>query len=338
MPSKKTASVREYLTTQGWLAEGYGIQSIGDNRAIPLNDKAPQSIKKYKQITLSPLSPPPKHWTERLDLELFTEYKEYWPMSHDQIGDIIILKLPSEIIDFGNTIGEAILQQFPNMRVVCADKGVTGKFRVRDLQILSSRNKQTTETIVRENGNEMIVNPSVAYYSPRLANERLLTVESAKKLKNRLGRPLDVCDPYAGVGPSLVTLLSEKGLTNKIYGSDLNPAAVPILKQNIGNHWAECRDARDLSKEHPQCADLLLVNLPHESINHLSKLIGLLKKNQETVIRGWAIIDNESIDTTKQKLEKILDEYIINDITISPSKSYSPKESYASFEISLTIN
>ncbi len=338
VPSTKTASVREYLSNNGWLEKECGIQNLGDLRAIPLTDNAPEQIQEYSQIELEPLVPGPKHWTERLDPDLFIKFEEFWPSSYDQIGDIVILKLTEQIEVYSKEIGNAFLEQFANVRVVCADKGVKGEFRVRDLTIIASRGNPSLQTIVKENGNHIIVNPSLAYYSPRLATERISTLESAKQLKNRLGRPLDVCDPYAGIGPTLVTLLSAEGLVNEVIANDLNPEAVTILKKNIPNHhWIGCQDARNLAKEHPSCADMLLVNLPHDSLVHLPDLIGLLKKNQEVIIRGWAIIDNSSVIETKAYLESIFDKAQINRITITPAKSYSPLESYSSFEISMIL-
>ena len=113
-------------------------------------------------------------------------HENEWPMSHDQIGDVIIVKVPEPLLNHQKEIGKAMLQQHSNARVVCADNGVKGEFRVRDLTIISHDNSATTRTKVKESGSQFWVDPGFAYYSPRLANERIGTVDCAKKLSSNL--------------------------------------------------------------------------------------------------------------------------------------------------------
>ena len=99
------------------------------------------------------------------------------------------------------------------------------------------------------------------YYSPRLANERLENLDCAKKLSEKLGRKISVCDPYAGVGPALVPLTKLPEIVDKIYGSDLNPHAAELLQLNLPNQNTRCADALTLSADLPEVCDLLLVSL-----------------------------------------------------------------------------
>jgi tRNA G37 N-methylase Trm5 len=73
-------------------------------------------------------------------------------MSHDQIGDVIIVKLPESVQKPFYCYGEAMLKQNSNARVICADNGVKGQFRVRDLSVIASNDSGETLTKVRENG------------------------------------------------------------------------------------------------------------------------------------------------------------------------------------------
>ena len=70
------------------------------------------------------------------------------------------------------------------------------------LRFGSAENKvrQLNSNQSKEHGNEFLTDPGLVYYSPRLATERLETVEVAKQLSEKLGRKISVCDPYAGVG------------------------------------------------------------------------------------------------------------------------------------------
>ena len=335
VPSKETSLWRDKLASNGWLAEGCGIHNLGNNRGLGLNENAPESIANFEILDLEPIRPGPKHWTERLEPKLFGAHRDEWPMSHDQIGEVIIVKIPTNLAMYSGEIGNAMLEQHSNAKVVCADNGVKGEFRVRDLQIISPNKDNSTKTKVREHGHEFWVDPRTAYYSPRLANERLATIETARKLSQKLGRKISVCDPYAGVGPALVPLASMPEIVGEIYASDLNPGAVKLLSQNLPNHRTECRDARQLSKEIPGCCDLLLVNLPHDSIEHIPDLLGLLKPGHEVVIRGWAILAIESLEEAENTIRNALSEFEILSLTLDANRSYSPSDTYACIQANI---
>mgnify|MGYP006260695987 CR=1 FL=1 len=100
VPSPKTSEWRDLLSSESWLGEGLGIHNLGDFRGIPLNQDAPNHFDGMEIIDLEPLKSGPKHWTERLDEELFSTYSDYWPMSHDQIGDVVIIKIPNEVLNY----------------------------------------------------------------------------------------------------------------------------------------------------------------------------------------------------------------------------------------------
>ena len=305
---------------------------MGDFRGIPLNGNAPKSFKDFDIVELDAITTGPNHWTERLESELFENFRDFWPMSHDQIGDVIIVKIPHEVSDYSLKIGAAMLDQHPNARIVCADNGVKGKFRVRDLEVLKSRSDKSTRTKVKEHGNEFYADPGLVYYSPRLATERLETVEVAKRLSQKIGRKISVCDPYAGAGPALVPLDKIPEYVDNIFASDLNPYAAELLELNLPNSEIRCVDARKLSTDLGECCDLLLVNLPHETIDHIPNLIGLLKKGNEVVIRGWAILENQLITSAETRIRNLLQDCRILTLEVTPKKSYSSNISYVSIE------
>ena len=315
---------------------GYGIHNLGEFRGIPLNGNAPDFFEGFEIVEMEAITSGPNHWTERLDSDLFESFKEFWPMSHDQIGDVIIVKIPKEISQFSQEIASAILNQHSSARIVCADNGVKGEFRVRDLEVLKTRSDNSTRTKVKEHGNEFLTDPGLVYYSPRLATERLETVEVAKQLSEKLGKKISVCDPYAGVGPAVVPLTKIPKYVENIYASDLNPNAAELLGLNLPNSITKCADARELSKDLGECCDLLLVNLPHETVDHLPHLIGLLNKGHEVVIRGWAILESDLIPTAESEIRNHLSECQILSLEITPKKSYSSSISYVSIEVHLT--
>jgi tRNA G37 N-methylase Trm5 len=335
VPRRETSLWRDKLASNGWLADGHGIHKLEDYTGIPLSENAPSQIDGLDIVELEPLTSGPKHWSERISEEIPPSLRDLLPMSHDQIGDVIIVKIPDELRPYSKTIGEAMIAQHPSARIACADNGVKGDFRVRDLTVLASEETESTRTRVREHGNVFWTDPGLVYYSPRLANERLLTLESAKRLSDILGRKISVCDPYAGVGPALVPLTKLPEIVDEIYGSDLNPRAAELLQMNLPNQNTRCADALTLSADLPECCDLLLVNLPHDCIEHLPHLLGLLKKGHEVVIRGWAIIPTDSLDDAEAEIRNHLAQTEVISLEIESKKSYASNIAYVGIEVHL---
>ncbi len=352
VPSQDTEAWKEYLITNEWLERGYNIQIEKNERAIPLSnlfpDELPTELKKFRLIEKNVPIPAPNDYLgylkQKIGEEIFEKFKKYWPQSFDQIGEIIIIKIPTEIEKFSHDIGSALLNQNPKMSRVFHDLGVQGEFRVRKLELISGNKDLGGETKIKENGGEFIIDISKGYFSPRLATERFETLNSAKLLKNKLGRSLKICDAYAGFGPALVTLLNEKGLVNYILANDLNPEVTKILNQNLINCSKEnvqfevqCIDARKLVKfsKNKGNYDLLLVNLPHSTLEHLPQLIGLLNENNPSLLRAWCIIQSNEIEEVKNKLFELFTNLkkSITKISVNPTRSYSPTQIYAKIEV-----
>ena len=127
-------------------------------------------------------------------------------------------------------------------------------------------------------------------------------------LRSELNRKLRLCDPYAGVGPGIIPLILEHDLISHCYAGDLNPDAFELLELNLHdliskNKLTEIdlvlknQDARKWKNKQENISkiDFLLVNLPHDSINHLPELLPLLAKGSITKIRGWAIIERSEL-------------------------------------------
>jgi len=324
VPSVDTQHWLDELKTRGWLQAGLGILTQEDGmKAIPLADLAPISADQFWQdlehTEIAREQDSIKNWTDLLDEKLYQEFKDYWPRAYEIIGDILIVKIEPEIFDHREEIGKAMLDRIPNIRLVCADNGVKGEFRVRDLLPVSSRDgSNNTLTKIRENGNNILIDPTKAYFSSKLSNERRGNLDSAIELSHQLNRKITICDPYAGVGPSLANLLREDGLVDAILAGDLNPQAVELLEQNIAQFrkkktdeiilTVKCQDARLWAKEseHQHTVDFLLVNLPHQTVEHMRDLLPLMRRKTPSLIRGWAIIDRDDLPGVSDKLTKLL--------------------------------
>ena len=361
VPSAQTQQWLERCRSEKWLAEHTGVSALADgNKAIPLNDSAPQAGDECWMgnalVDLEAKGKPPSHWTEHLDCDLYEAHKDDWPKAYETQGDVLIVKIEDGLWDYAEMMADAMLTQLPNIRLVCADLGVHGDFRVRDLHPLATRDGSVeTRTRIRENGYLLWVDASKVYFSARLANERLETLATAKRLAARLNRGIVVADPYAGVGPSMGALLGEADLLTGYHAGDLNPDAVELLSANLAQLAAKRKtiDGNDAPMIHPAtvvCSDattwaddetlkgscdLLLVNLPHDSIEHLPLVLPLLRSNQTSVLRGWAIVERALEAESQQRIEAAIAQAgaRIETIVLDEVKGFSASKSFMCFEV-----
>ena len=352
VPSVETQRWFEIIKSNDWVQEGIGILTTDEGlKAIPINDYAPHEddliwqglpIKVFTRSSLVI-----KNWTDLIDQELLYDLGEFLPRSHEIIGDILVVKLEDEVYDYREIIANAMLERMPNVRIVCADNGVKGEFRVRDLEPIMARDGVlSTLTQVKEHGHTITIDPTKSYFSTRLSTERHGNYSAAKRLSSLLNRALTVCDPYAGVGPAMAGLLTEPGLVDQALIGDLNPLAVELLQQNIDKFLSKnkspasvqilCQDGRKWREtpEFNDTVDLLLVNLPHQAVNHFTDLFPLMRRKSQSLIRGWAIIEKSEIQTISSRLTKLFanNGATNHDITCSEIKGFSSSKSFVRIE------
>jgi tRNA (guanine37-N1)-methyltransferase len=317
------------------LVSGLGVVTIeAGGKGLPLAEHAPKEDDPIwsglTHVTMPREVNKIKHWSDLLDRELYQQFEQYWPQSYEMVGDVLIVRLEDEIKQYQNEIARAMLDRISSARIICADNGVTGEFRVRDISpILARDNNFSTLTKVRENGHNIIIDPAKAYFSSRLSTEREGNVVAAKQLVNLLNRPIAISDPYAGVGPALPSLIATEGLVEAIFAGDLNPDAVELLTDNIESlvnksnyvfdNQVMCMDAREWRsvKNLTDSTDLLLVNLPHDTIEHLSDLIPLMRKGTMSLIRGWAIVERQNLDGIRKLIKKKLIQHGAKEISLT---------------------
>lgn len=191
------------------------------------------------------------------------------PRAFDQIGDVVVVKVPPELAARASELGESLLK-FNGARAVFHDKGVKDEFRVRDLERIAGTGDALTQ--VAENGVRLWVDLSKAYYSPRLASERARVVEMVQP-----GETL--ADLFGGVAP-LGIQAALRGAT--VDSVDLNPDAVELAKTNVRDHGLAGKvrlwlgDAREVAKELPP-ADRVVMNLPHGAKHFLDVAARVVK-------------------------------------------------------------
>ena len=266
-------------------------------------------------------------------------HREAWPSSHEFFGDMMIVRIDDEVAGYVSEIAQAKLQAHPHIRLVLSDDGVVGEFRIRELSPIGARRGEEillhdiptelsdTRVHVMESGKSILCDPSRAYFSTKLQSERLETLALAKELRSLLGRPIRVCDSFCGVGPALAALLSEPGLVGDVLAADLNPDAVEMLLDNL-RRWDRrdypsepspltrihedrlvgVADAIDLAGDAAIAGewDLVLVNLPHRTLELLPLLVPLLDRSSPSLVRGRLVVAESEIDAANAAIRSTL--------------------------------
>ncbi|WP_297504912.1 class I SAM-dependent methyltransferase family protein [Thermococcus sp.] len=218
VPKKEAEKTRRKLLELGVLAKEYSIKREGDFVLFPVTK--PVGGFEVIETEFERLEKRPHSYREVVEVP--EKLRPLLPSSFDIIGDIAIIELPEELMEYGKVIGDAILRVHRHIKAVFA-KGskVEGEYRVRELIHLAGEKR--TETLHRENGIRLKLDVAKVYFSPRLATERMRVFERTK--------PGEVVfDMFAGVGPYSI-LLSRKA--KLVFACDINPWAVRYLEENI---------------------------------------------------------------------------------------------------------
>ena len=221
----------------------------------------------------------------------------------DQIGDIIIVRIPDSLISKKKIIGKALLEQVKTAKTVFHQSSpVEGDFRTRNLELIDGDEK--TETEYRENGCRFIVDVEKAFFSPRLSTER-------ERISNLVNDHDVIINMFGGVG--MFSLLAAKKKSCTVYNIDINPVASKLCEENIklnklkGKVISLNGDATKIIKEQLQDkADRVLMLLPERSDEFLDTAISSLKKNG--VIHYYSHIHAEK----KQDAPKLSEEHFLN--------------------------
>lgn len=196
--------------------------------------------------------------------------------SFDQIGDIIIVRIPDSLLTKKKLIGETLLSEIKIAKSVFYQSSpVEGDFRTRSLEILAGENK--TETEYKEFGCRFTVDVENAFFSPRLATER-------ERIANLVQDGEVVVNMFAGVGMFSIMIAKKKRC--KVYSIDINPIATKLCEKNIisnkivGSIISINGDASQIIKERLENkSDRTLMILPERSDEFLQSAINATKNN-----------------------------------------------------------
>ena len=194
--------------------------------------------------------------------------------SFDQIGDIIIVRIPDSLLAKKKLIGETLLNEVKIAKSVFYQaSAVEGDFRTRNLEILAGEDK--TETEYKEFGCKFTVDVENAFFSPRLSTER-------ERIANLVQDGETIVNMFAGVGMFSIMIAKKKKCT--VYSIDINPIAAKLCEKNIisnklaGNIISINGDASQVIQEQLENkSDRTLMLLPERSDEFLKSAISATK-------------------------------------------------------------
>lgn len=192
----------------------------------------------------------------------------------DQIGEIIIVRIPDSLLSKKKIIGKALLDDVKIVRSVFYQaSAVSGDFRTRDLEILAG--EDNTETEYKEFGCRFTVDVKNAFFSPRLSTER-------GRIANLVQNGEVITNMFAGIGMFSIMAAKKKKCT--VYSLDINPVASKLCETNIGlnklvgNIISINGDASEIIKEQLiNKSDRTLMLLPERSDEFLDSAIDTTK-------------------------------------------------------------
>jgi tRNA (guanine37-N1)-methyltransferase len=192
----------------------------------------------------------------------------------DQIGDIIIVRIPDLLLPKKKLIGETLLNEIKIAKSVFYQASpVEGDFRIRNLEILAGDDR--TETEYKEFGCRFVVDVANAFFSPRLSNER-------ERIANLIQNGETMVNMFAGVGMFSIMAAKKKKCT--VYSIDINPVASKLCEKNIelnkltGNVVSiNGETSKIIDEQLQEKADRTLMLLPERSDEFLDSAIKTTK-------------------------------------------------------------
>ena len=192
----------------------------------------------------------------------------------DQIGDIIIVRIPESLLSKKKLIGETLLKEVKIAKSVFYQaSAVEGDFRTRNLEILAGIDE--TETEYKEFGCRFTVDVQNAFFSPRLSTER-------ERIANLVNDGEIVVNMFAGVG--MFSIMAAKKKKCIVYSIDINPIASKLCEKNISSNKLRGEvislngDATKIIKEQLENkSDRTLMLLPERSDEFLQSAIDATK-------------------------------------------------------------
>ncbi len=325
VPKRDGEPVRSALFAEGLLDLTARIKADGDFLLIPITCA---SYGDYDVVDADTGAQERRPTDYREVADVPDELRGLLPSSFDVVGDVAMIKIPDELLDYDRAIGRALLAVNPSIRSVFQDYGVKGDLRIRDLERIAGEG--SSKTVHREFGVRLYTDPAKVYFNPRLAGERHRIAGLVKDGET-------IIDMFGGVAP-FGTVICHLAHPSVVYSIDLNPDAERFAVKNaeanhIDNLHPMTGDSSKVIQGLPM-ADRIIMNLPQIADQFLPIALGHLKEGG--TIHMYKIIERADVQSL---LDRMTSDAAGRGQTIridcSELKSYSPTMCVLAMDIHL---
>ncbi|MBR9683829.1 class I SAM-dependent methyltransferase family protein [Candidatus Woesearchaeota archaeon] len=305
-PLSQAQRLKQFLIKNDFFNRDYQPKKENDFIYFPLNKK-PTKLK-FKNTTIHhrvlPKIEKPLTLQKLLKNKLTKKQLDLVPSAQEQIGSIMILEMPKELIKKEKLIAQALLQVNRNITtVVKKSHPHKNVFRLRKVKIIAG--KRTKETIHKENNIRLKINLEKTYFSARLANERL-------RIKKQIKKPEEILVMFSGAGPYSM-VLAKNPFVKSIHGVEINPLAHRLALENIKLNKLEHKvfvfqgDVRTVLPKIKKKFDRILMPLPKTGEQFLG--VALIKAKPGAIVHLYAFLDEDKIAQETKKIKDICKQY-----------------------------
>ncbi len=242
----------------------------------------------------------------------------------DIIGEIAIIRIPDELYDKKEIIGNAILNNIKHIRSVYMQSSpVKDLYRIRELECIAGVDNPIT--IYKEHGCKFKLNVKSVYFSPRLSNER-------KRITDLVNNNETIINMFGGVGTFSIIIAKHK--VCKIYSIDINEEAYKYTVENVKLNKVDDRvipllgNARDVIRANLiNVADRVLMPLPEYAKEYINDAILALKDHGIIHYFTHMHADNklDAINRSKEEMIDIMQDYKYRVINAKVVRAVGPR-------------
>ena len=273
-----------------------------------------------------------KNLFEAASIHIPQNLHEFIPKAYDLIGDIVIVDIAEEVLEYKQQIGEALFGLFPSLSSVYRKaSAVSGQLRIRNLELLAGEKK--CEVVHHEHGVTIYVDVCKTYFSPRLGFEH-------KRIADLVKENETVIDLFTGVGPFPLHIAHNQKA--KVYAIDINQKAVQCLNESLRSNKLKGSiiplhgDCRDLASTLPK-ADRIIMNLPSTSLDFIDVVVQVIKTGGILHFYNFIPVEDgkeKSIILLSKELEKF-DWKIQEVLNFQKVRESAPREIHACLEVTV---
>ncbi|MCL2148592.1 MAG: class I SAM-dependent methyltransferase family protein [Methanomassiliicoccaceae archaeon] len=324
VPKQEGERARADLLSKGMLDTSRRIGSDGQFLLIPVLAEGCGGYE-AADADLEPVERAPTDYRDVADVP--EGVRGELPTSFDVVGDVAIIKLPDALLPYKRRIGEAMMSVSRSVRAVMLDSGVKGEMRVRDLEQIAGEGGP--ETVHREFGVRMAIDPSKVYFNPRLATERARVASLVRDGET-------VIDMFAGAAP-FGLVICRMARPEVVYSIDINPEAEGFARRSmalnrIGNIVPITGDAPAAMEGLPP-ADRVIMNLPQTAESFLPA--ALMGAKDGGTVHLYKVAERSEFDGFMERMRYNARSlgFVISIEGVTELKTYSPTMSVYAIDI-----